>query len=291
MPRLLLCLLLPCLAFADDKTIDIAVDDKPRLRYMYNFDTSTKELAHATYKVFAHVLDEAGEPITKGPGGKFTHHRGIFIGWAKTKFQGKSYDTWHMKNSTIVHQEVVEQKTGDDTSVLRVKLHWNTPEGVPIVEEIRSFTVHHDGESYLLLDFVSELSAITDDVELNGDPEHAGMQYRPHNDVVGNKSAKYTFHKEEVTAKNVGKERDIPWAAMTYKLRDQLWSVQHMNHPDNPKGTRHSCYRDYGRFGHFPVAKLAKGEKLTLKYRLRITKGDTPARDAMAKQYSAYTGG
>jgi hypothetical protein len=287
--RFLALCLLPALAFAN--SIDIAVDGKPRLRYMHAFDTSTKELAHDTYKVFAHVLDQDGEPITKGPGGKFTHHRGIFIGWAKTGFQGKSYDTWHMKNSSIVHKETIEQKQDDKTSVLKVKLHWNTSEGVPILEEIRSFTVHHDGESYLLLDFVSELTAITDDVELNGDPEHAGMQYRPHNDVVGNKSAKYTFHKDSINTGNIKNERDVPWAAMTYKLRDKDWSVQHMNHPDNPKGTRHSCYRDYGRFGHFPVAKLAKGESLTLRYRIRVTEGEMPAAEALAKQYSAYVGG
>jgi hypothetical protein len=288
--RILFLLFLPCFVFAADdaKQLDIAVDDKPRLRYMYDFDTSTPELAHATYKVYSHVLDTEGQEITKGAGGKFTHHRGLYIGWSRIGFQGKRYDLWHMKGTTIEHQEIVEQKQDDKTSILKVKLHWKTGEGTVVLEEIRSFTVHHDGESYLLVDFVSELHAVTDDVDLNGDPEHAGMQYRPHNDVAGNKSAKYTYHKEGV---NISKERDAPWAAMTYKLRDKDWAVQHMNHPNNPKGTRYSAYRDYGRFGAFAVAKIAKGESLTLRYRIRITEGSTPARDVLDAQYKAFTGG
>lgn len=293
--RFLALLLLPCIVFADSpfkgvdgKTLDIEVEGKPRLRYMYDFDTSTPELAHASYKVYAHVLDTDGKEITKGAGGKYTHHRGIYIGWSRIGFQGKKFDLWHMKNTTMVHKEFVEQKQDDKSSVLKVKLHWLTGDGVPILEEIRSFTVHHDGESHLLLDFVSELTAITDDVDLNGDPEHAGMQYRPHNDVAGNKSAKYTFTEDGL---NIQKQKDEPWAAMTYTLREKQWAVQHMNHPDNPKGTRHSAYRDYGRFGAFAVAKIAKGESLTLRYRIRVTEGSTPDRDVLKAQYSAYTGG
>ena len=75
----------------DDKAgdhLDVLLDGKVVARYMYAHDTSTKERRAETYKPYLHVFDAEGKaPITKGPGGKFTHHRGIFIGWKKIGVQ------------------------------------------------------------------------------------------------------------------------------------------------------------------------------------------------------------
>ena len=43
-----------------------------------------------TYKVYTHLYDpETDLLLTKGPGGKFTHHRGLFIGWKQTTVEGE----------------------------------------------------------------------------------------------------------------------------------------------------------------------------------------------------------
>ena len=63
-----------------------------------------------------------------------------------------------------------------------------------------------------------------------------------------------------------------------------------MNHPDNPKGTRFSAYRDYGRFGAFPVAKIAKGGSRTFKYRFLIALGGMPSVELIQKTSNAFTG-
>ena len=171
---------------------------------------------------------------------------------------------------------------------MSTQVHWLTSDGETVcLDEVRTVTVHHnDKDAHLLLDFETELKAVNGDVNLKGDPEHAGFQYRPHNDVVGNKSAKYLFHADDATAK---KTPDLPWVCMTYELNGKKYSVQHMNHPNNPKGTKYSAYRDYGRFGAFFQEPINDGESLKLKYRIRITLGDAPARDALAAQYKAYT--
>ena len=63
----------------EGKYLDVVSDGKVVVRYMYEHDTSTKETHHETYKPYLHVFNAEGKkPITKGPGGKFTHHRGIF---------------------------------------------------------------------------------------------------------------------------------------------------------------------------------------------------------------------
>jgi hypothetical protein len=268
------------------KHLDILRDGKPLVRYMYERDTSTPEKAHETYKCYHHVFDPAGkEFITKGPGGQYTHHRGIFLGWSKLGHDGKRYDHWHMSGVTIVHQKFVEQKADDKAATVTSVLHWNDREGKPILEETRTLTVHFTDDAHLLTDFETQLKAVNGDVELRGDPEHAGVQYRPSDEVSKNKSAKYTFHAEGI---DPHKDKDLPWVALTYKLGEQLYTVQHMRHPSDPTDSVYSAYRNYGRFGNYFVAPIADGSTLTLRYRLRITLGDAPSREELAKQFDAY---
>ena len=268
--------------------LDILHGGKPLVRYMYRYDPSTPESRHDTYKVFHHVMDEDGEQeITKGPGGKFTHHRGIFIGWSRLGHGGKRYDLWHMRGKAAqVHREFLKQEAGEKASVLSTRINWLTDGETVAIDEARTVTVQHtDDDAHLLLDFETQLKAANADVDLNGDPEHAGFQYRPHNDVVGNKSAKYTFHKDGL---NLKKDKSLPWVAETYELREKVYTVQYMYHPDNPEDAVYSAYRDYGRFGSFFQRVIPDGETLNLKYRIRITPGPAPSREALQAQYDAY---
>ena len=62
------------------------------------------------------------------------------------------------------------------------------------------------------------------------------------------------------------------------------------NHPDNPKKTRWSAYRDYGRFGAFPKTEIKAGQPLTLKYEFLIVDGEMPPADAIQKQWDEFAG-
>ena len=272
--------------------LDVLLDGKPVARYMYAHDTSTPERHHETYKPYLHILDPVdGQPITKGPGGKYTHHRGIFIGWRATTVEGKSYDTWHMKPGDLVHQKFLKTEAGRASATVTSLVHWLDGQGNPLVIEQRTMTLRPapTASGIVVVDFAATLTPAGADVNLKGDPEHAGVQYRPHNDVVANKSAKYVFPKESITTANVKNERDMPWAALTYTLRGQTYAVQYMNHPSNPKGTIYSAYRDYGRFGAFFQQKVAKGDSLTIRYRILIAKGNLPPRATLDTYYQAYT--
>ena len=241
-----------------------------------------------TAKVFYHVVGPDGKtPLTKGPGGKFPHHRGIFIGWNKLKNNGKGHDLWHVKNTTQKHIAFTKQETNEAGTTVASRIDWIGTEGKPVLEETRTVTVHHDaGGAYALIDFVSELTAAHGAVELNGDPEHAGIQFRPSQKVAENGSAKYVFPIDDAKAK---KYAGLDWATETFELDGQKWSVQHMSHPSNPDdNARWSAYRDYGRFGEFPVIKIADGETVKLQYRFRVTKGEAPERAALNQAYAAY---
>ena len=269
------------------KYLDVLEDGRVIARYMYAHDLTNKDTRHETYKPYLHVMGPDGKaPITKGPGGQFTHHRGIFLGWSKIKFQGKSFDLWHMKTSEIIHKEFVTTKSNDKSTTVQAKLHWMDNKGQVILEELRTMVFDHsDSSSFFNCEFTCELKAVTDDVELNGDPEHAGFQYRPSNDVSKNKSAKYLFHKDGINPK---KDKDLPWVALNYQLGGKSYSVVHMNHPANPKGSIYSAYRDYGRFGSFPKASLKKGESLKLRYKIKVAEGGFPERESVEKIYKQY---
>ncbi len=274
------------------KHLDVLFAGKAVTRYMYARDTSTKQRAHETYKVYNHVFDEAGkEVITKGPGGLYTHHRGIFIGWNKTGFDGKRYDTWHMSAGTEqVHQKFLHQTAGPVLARYRALVHWNITGGETIISEQRQITVFRQpAPSIMLMDFRTLLKATAGDVMLDGDPEHAGCQYRPHNDVAtaGKKGgAKYLFHKEGI---NPSKDLDLPWVAMSYALRGKDYNVQHMSHPSIPKdNNKYSAYRPYGRFGAYFKQKIPEGETLELRYRYRVDAGAMPTREKLAARYAAF---
>ena len=107
-------------SFKDEagKHLDVLFGGRIVARDMYEYDKSTPEKLHETYKPYLHVFDAEGKaPITKGPGGKYTHHRGIFAGWNKLGAGGKTYDRWHMKGGEQVHQKFLEQKA-DGTTVV-----------------------------------------------------------------------------------------------------------------------------------------------------------------------------
>ncbi len=265
-----------------------APDGEPVFRYMYARDTSTKEKTFDTAKVFGHVVAPDGETLTKGPGGRFPHHRGIFVGWNKLHHGGRSHDLWHVRNTAQLHRQFGDNSADANGATIVGRIAWIGVGGQPVIDESRTYAVSQPAGTYLQVDLTTVLTAVGGDVELNGDPEHAGVQFRPSQAVAENKSAQYIFPADGIDPK---RDRDLPWVAESFQIGDRWWTVQQLSHPDNPPGARWSAYRDYGRFGPFTVVKLADGESVTLQYRFRILTGQAPARRSLADAHTAYAGG
>lgn len=288
---------LPASGIADDayqvrdtegKHLDVVTPDgKPIVRYVYVREEGQKgRPTFDTAKVFTHVFGDDDETtLTKGPGGLFPHHRGIFIGWSKLKHDGKRHDLWHVRNTEQKHDKFIKTEADTNGATVKSVIQWIGSQGKPVLEETRTLEVVDGDNAHAVIDMTSELKAIDGPVELNGDPEHAGCQFRPSQQVAENKSATYTFHAEGVDPK---KDRDLPWVAVTFRIGDQPWTVQLMRAPSNPEGARWSAYRDYGRFGPFAVAEIEDGQTLPLNYRFRVTEGPVPSREAMQKAYESF---
>jgi len=271
----------------EGKYLDLLSEGKVLVRYMYEHDTSTEEAHHATYKPYLHVFDSDGKaPITKGPGGQFTHHRGIFIGWSQIGFNGKKYDRWHMKGGDIVHQKFIRQEVDAHSAVFTSVTHWMDESAQAFLEEERTFTIKtRSDHGRALIDFESKLTPLRGDVSLKGDPEHAGIQYRPA-DEVDKKKTKYLFANGVTQVRG---QQDLPWAAENYTLHENRYGVVHLNHPENPKGTVYSAYRDYGRFGAFFEKDIKQGDSLCVHYGFLILDGELPKAEEIQKVWNRWS--
>jgi len=269
--------------------LDVLHDGKIIARYMNGHDVSTPERRLETYKPYLHVFDAAGTgPITKGAGGAFTHHRGIFLGWNKIGVGGKSYDRWHMAGGDQVHGKFLKQEAGKDRATFTSLIRWQgaTPE-TAILEDERTFTfLPAPAPGYALIDVASKLKAVAGETTLNGDPEHAGLHFRPADEVDKTKTT-YLYPVENA---NAHKDLDYPWFGESYTLNEKRYSVVYLNHPGNPTGGRISAYRNYGRFGAFWTATLPADGTLDIRARFLVCEGEMPSPEIIQKAWNDYTG-
>lgn len=266
--------------------LDLLWDDRPVLRYMYAYDPQRRE---ETYKTYHHLFDPAGKRLlTKGPGGLYPHHRGLFIGWNRLRYDGKTGDWWHMKpNGTCQrHERFLRQEAGPVFARLRCLIHWNDPQGQPVLEEEREVTVFRQPAPTMLVEFVSQLHSQRGEVRLEGDKNHGGFQFRAANEVSQRQGeTRYLFPPGwPGPDKTVG----LPWAAMSFALGDSRFTVAHFNHPANPRPTDYSADRKYGRFGAFFKYTLPPDQTLTLRYRLFVQEGEVPPAEVLEGRYRDF---
>lgn len=253
----------------DGESVELTIDGKPVARYMYVYDPEDRR--YETFKPFLHILDsQTGQPITKAHRGRFSHHRGIFVGWNRVRFEDQSYDFWHMEEAAQIHRRFSNIAVTSDQAELTSVVDWTPLDQAPWIRERRTMTFRRLADpGIVLVDLKVRLEALRGDLQLHGDPEHAGVQYRPHQDVTAEET-RYFFPREDA---DPTEDVDYPWVGQTHTLKGKRYSVVHLNHPNNPKGTRYSAYRDYGRFGAFFETDLKESAPLTLRYRFAIKKG------------------
>jgi hypothetical protein len=174
---------------------ELRFGDRPVLRYVHpKLDESTKQSRIETFKVFHHVLDPTGKSLlTKGPGGLYTHHRGLFYGFMKTSYDKQTVDTWHCpdpgdkkKAKQEAHQAHVKELQSVAGPVLgrhRVEIAWNGVGKKTFAREQRELTVYNVPGG-TLIEFVSLLTPVDGPVKVDGDPQHAGFHFRASNEVA-----------------------------------------------------------------------------------------------------------
>ncbi|MCG3127735.1 MAG: hypothetical protein CHACPFDD_02605 [Phycisphaerae bacterium] len=261
------------------------------LALLREFDASTPEQLERTYKPYLHVYDAQGrEPITKGTGGLYPHHRGVFVGWNKVRVGNREVDFWHMRGGVQRVLSTTPVAAAEGRAALAAEVAWMATDGEVLVREYREIIACATSDDVLArFDVVSTLFAPQDaDVALDGDPEHAGVQFRASNAVHEGPpegKAAYTFERDGVDAH---RERDLRWVLMSCRVGGQRYHVLHMNDPNNPPATLYSAYRDYGRFGAFFRAVIPRGGMLRMRYGFVVFSGEPPPRETLERSYATF---
>jgi hypothetical protein len=272
---------------------------KPVMGYWHKaYDNSSPQARDLTYKPFHHLYDPAGTRIVTNGGQTnkgitnpkellYPHHRGLMFAYMRCTYgegKGVTADTWHAKPGDT-HEEHAGFEAAESGPVLgrhRVLIDWHGPKNDMFAKEDRELTVYNVPGG-TLVQFVTRLKTTGGTVKLEGDPQHAGFQFRAHNDVA-KKSAKQTYYLRPDGKGEPGQTRNwepktkkgpvnLPWDAMSFVLDGKRFTAAYLNHPRNPGESRWS-ERDYGRFGSYFPYELTPARPLIATYRVWLQDGE-----------------
>jgi len=264
--------------------------DLPLLRYMGEpLDESTKDRRAETFKPYHHVFALDGETLlSKGLGGLYPHHRGLFFGFNKVTYGvGKKADVWHCTGDAYEsHETFVQSSAGAVFGRHRVRINWHGEKREVFADEEREITVYAPHDNGMLIEFASIVRPSVDNVRLDGDPQHAGFHFRASNEVAEQFNAKKpeTYFLRPDGKGKIGEERNwdpktkkgpvnLPWDAMSFTVGGKRYTALYLDHPDNPKEARGS-ERVYGRIGSYFEYNLTKDKPLRVQYRIWIQEGE-----------------
>jgi hypothetical protein len=275
------------------KSTELRFGNRPVLRYMYEaLDESTKQRREDTYKVYHHVFSPDGKQlVTKGPGGLFPHHRGLFYGFNKISYGDRQQaDVWHCRNGEWqAHVKAIADEAGPVLGRHRVAVAWHGRDGQIFADEQRELTAYNVPGG-TLVEFASVLTSKVGKLKLDGDPQHAGFQFRASQEVP-DKTKLQTYYLRPDGRDKPGsfrnwtekdpKHENLPWLALSFVLGETRYTALYMDHPQNPKPARYS-ERDYGRFGCYFAKEIDDAEPLAVRYRVYLKEGEMTVEEAGA---------
>lgn len=268
---------------------------KPVLKYVHpTLDDTSPATREQTYKPFHHVYSPDGSRIvTKGPGGKYTHHRGLYFGFNRISYGpdfAEKCDVWHCKAPAYQnHEQVSAKEEGFVLGRHRLAIGWHGAKGEKFAAEEREVGVYNVAGGQFI-DFASRVSTVDGPIKLDGDPQHSGFHFRADNEVA-DKTAKQTYFLRPDGKGGPGETRNWdakkvdpkavnePWKVMSFVLGDKRYSVLRIDHPENP-GEDRSSERDYGRVGGYFEYVVTKDAPLKVKYRIVLKDGEFDAAEA-----------
>jgi hypothetical protein len=293
---------------------DLLYGERPVLRYVHA-PHDPKDHFY-TFKPFHHVFDPSiGKTLlTSGTyktskEGVFPHHRGLFYGWNKISYDGKTADIWHGTDNVFSqHEKVLSEEAGPVLGRQRSQITWHGKDGQTFATEERELTAYAVAGG-TLIDFASVLTTDRKSVKLDGDPQHAGFHFRANMDVAMKVKAEEDAAKKEKrkaapsetyylrpdgkgkpdetrnwdTKSREPKAVNLPWDACSFAVGGKRYTVLRINHPDNP-GEARGSERNYARFGDYFEYELTPEKPLKVRYRVWVQEGEMTVEQCSAMQ-------
>jgi hypothetical protein len=301
----------------DGEFAELSWAGTPVMRYMFKaYDNSSPEARDKTYKVFHHLYDAEGKRFLTNGGNTnehkpkdikkdllYPHHRGLMYAFNKITYgNNKPCDTWHAVPGDTHEQQagILGSEAGPTLGRHRVAIDWHGQKNDVFAKEERELTAYRIGKG-TLVEFVSRMKTTAGKVKLDGDPQHAGFQFRAHNDVFEQKNDKLTYYLRPDGKGEFGKmgERnwdpktgkgpvDLGWDACCFLLDGKRYTAVYMDNPQNPHPSRWS-ERDYGRIGCYFEYELTEQNPLVVDYRVWLQEGEMTVDEAAALSKSFVT--
>lgn len=253
-----------------EKSLRLLYDGRPFAETMVEpFSPARSE---DTYKVYTHLYDVTGKYLlTKGPGGKFPHHRGLFIGWRETTVGGRTFDTWHMKDCYQEHRSWLIHEASPQRAIQRERIAWCDLQDQCFLEEEREIIFQTEAIGTRVITFHSVLTPTEGTVQFRGDPHHAGMHVRLANEVSEHEdTTEYVWPAGTVVEKD-----DVVngtwWVAVKAHIENRDWYFLHITQR-TPTGLppRYSV-RKYGRFGAYFEAEADPAHPLHTAFQVVVS--------------------
>jgi hypothetical protein len=231
-----------------------------------------------TFKVYHHVYGPGDQLLTKGLGGEFEHHRGLFLGWNRIECRDQKLDFWHGRNGERQEMVAFAGQPGSQT----LQLDWRDKDGNLVLHERRELRVGYLGKLLMALDgpkvidWDSTLTAGEATVVLAGDPQHAGQQFRALDAFSAADGPKLHYVRPEGAKAHANDIwTDCAWTAAILPMPQGPVTVLRVELPGNPTPTWST--RDYGRFGATWTHRLQPGESLRLRVAYAVIDGERDA--------------
>jgi hypothetical protein len=232
--------------------LDLYKGDVPVYRQMIAYDTAKQE---ETKKVFHHVYGFHGEGyITKGAGGLWGHHRGIWVGWSDVTSGGKTQNFWECPDGNSQRHEKFNVDRDIEAPNMARKSSvtaWVDATGKTWVKDVREVTSWFPSDGVLALDFsVTLQSPNGDSITMQATPHHGGLQFRGITDSLLPEDFIMPADSKAEQADVWAPTNGNVWVFEKYAVAKHNYGILLMDHPSNPRIAKTSR-RDYGRIGSY----------------------------------------
>jgi len=274
-------------AALDKDKIAVTIDGKPF--------TSYKFAADQKYPYFWPVNGPlSGKSITTETSEPFPHHHSLFFGCDRVN-GGNYWQDVNARGQILSQGPKIVTASGERIVLTDVCL-WKQPGKEPIIEDTRQITISAPAETLRIIDFKITQTALVDIEILKTNHSLFSARVVPELNVAsggtlinaeGNTSEKGTFGVAS------------PWCDFSGTREGAAEGLAILQNPKNRWFPSKWFTRDYGFFSPTPMywlegdkLNMAKGEKLTLEYRVLVHAGDAKTADiaGLFEKYKQSTG-
>ena len=259
-----------------------------------DFFTSYRFADDEKYPLFFPVNGPSGASVTSMRNGKYPHHTSLFFGCDKVN--GGNYWQEGLERGRIISEGAIIEQAAGPAIVITDACNWKRPGAEQPVRDTRRLILSAPSKTLRQIDCEIVLEPLMDvtiektnhsffsvRMDPNLTPVMGGMMIN----AQGAKSEKGTFGQASAWMACYGK-----------RGTGEIEGLALMQHPANRWAPAPWFTRDYGFMSPTPMywptdgttTRLAKGEKVVLRYRVLVFSGE-PEQVDLARQYSAYLAG